>query len=90
MRIFTTEFVVAGPRTRCSVDVLLHAANTRGITFFLCFLSTDGSQSRFVVNEWAAGDVKGLAIIRNNHHHVWKHAVGRSSVFGAQAWAAKN
>src|SRR5581483_2112930 len=62
-RIFVREFVVTRPRTRCSVDVLFHAANTRGVTFFLCFLRTDGSQSCFVVNEWAAGNMKGFAVI---------------------------
>lgn len=80
----------AGCEVALASDVFFHTANTRDVTFLLGFLSADRSQSRLVVNEWTARYVKGLAIIRNNHHHVWRYAVRRASVVGAQARTAKD
>ena len=71
MSLFSTFRTRAGPRA--SNQILLHAADAWHIPLLFRFPCRSGSQVGLVVNERASSDVKDLAFIRTDDHHLRGH-----------------
>jgi hypothetical protein len=70
-----------------SNQIPLHAADTGRVPLLFRFPCRSGSQVGVVVNERASSDVKDLAFIRNDDHHLRGHMSRRLGMCRTQSGA---